>query len=117
MFILQPQPSRVGREAFRQAILQRLIPALRAFSPDLILLSTGFDMAEGDVGNLKSSSSPLSPGVSPVGMDLKPADFEWVTMELVKIADICCNGRLVRIYECYSVVRIFSYSSLFFCRR
>lgn len=53
-------------------------------------------MAEGDVGNLRSASTPpMSPGVSPVGMNLRSADFEWVTMELVKIADICCNGRLV----------------------
>lgn len=35
------QSVRYGRDAFKQAILQRLIPALRAFSPDLILLSTG----------------------------------------------------------------------------
>jgi acetoin utilization deacetylase AcuC-like enzyme len=40
-----PQVTRVGRDAFRQAILQRLVPALRAFSPDLILLSTGATLA------------------------------------------------------------------------
>jgi hypothetical protein len=52
------------------------------------------------VGNLRSSSMPpMSPGLSPVGMNLRSADFEWVTMELVKIADICCNGRLVSVLE------------------
>jgi hypothetical protein len=103
------QISRSGRDAFKQAILQRLIPSLRAFSPDLILLSTGtpssllsvllghlsddctgFDPAAGDVGNTKHEI-----GGPAIGMNLRPIDFEWVTMELVKIADICCNGRLV----------------------
>jgi hypothetical protein len=32
-----------GRHAVRRVIEQRLIPALRAFSPDLILVSAGFD--------------------------------------------------------------------------
>ena len=57
-------------------------------------------MAEGDVGNQRSSSlPPMSPGISPMGMNLRPADFQWVTRELVNIADICCNGRLVSVLE------------------
>ena len=32
-----------GRQAYRHAIQYRLLPALRAFNPDLILKSTGFD--------------------------------------------------------------------------
>ena len=36
-----------GRLAYRRAIVQRLIPALRAFSPGLILISAGFDGAQG----------------------------------------------------------------------
>lgn len=94
----------VGRDAYKQAITQRLIPALRAFSPDLILLSTGlnfilhhnfsgFDPASGDVGNLKNNG--LSIGSPLPGMNLRPWDFEWVTTEMIKIADICCNGKLV----------------------
>ena len=64
------------------------------------LCHAGFDMAEGDVGNLRSSSMPpMSPGISPMGMNLRPEDFEWVTRELVNIADICCNGRLVSVLE------------------
>ena len=39
-----------GREGYRQGIEQRLIPSLRAFNPSLILLSSGFDAAAGDVG-------------------------------------------------------------------
>ena len=49
-----PLKATFGRLAVRRAIAQRLIPALRAFSPDLILMSSGFDGAAGDVGNTKT---------------------------------------------------------------
>ena len=84
----------VGREAYRQAITQRLLPSLRAFNPDLILLSTGFDPVEGDVGNTRSGTAD-----GEAGMDLQPKDFEWVTSEILKIADICCSGRVVSVLE------------------
>eukprot|EP00605_Chrysophyceae_sp_TOSAG23-4_P001803 GSChrysophyteH1.ASY1.ANO1.1993.1 assembled CDS len=79
--------------AYRQAIIQRLLPSLRAFNPDLILLSTGFDPALGDVGNSKTS------GDNEGGMDMTPEDFEWVTSEILKISDICCAGRVVSVLE------------------
>lgn len=45
-----------------------------------------------------------------MGMNLRPIDFEWVTMELVKIADICCNGRLVLFTLCFIIyLFIFNY--------
>jgi acetoin utilization deacetylase AcuC-like enzyme len=61
----------------------------------LILLSSGFDAADGDVGNCKHipSSLPMK------GMDLKPEDFSWATTEVMKIADICCNGRFISVLE------------------
>jgi acetoin utilization deacetylase AcuC-like enzyme len=79
-----------GREAYRQAISLRLLPALRAFNPNLILLSTGFDPAAGDVGNSRNGEP---------GMDVRVEDFEWATTEIMKIADICCNGRMVSVLE------------------
>lgn len=87
-----------GRDAYRQAILQRLIPSLRAFNPDLILLSTGFDPADGDVGNIRNYRSDKD-FKTLKGMDLTPEDFAWVTSEIMKIADICCNGRVVSVLE------------------
>jgi acetoin utilization deacetylase AcuC-like enzyme len=38
-----------GCLAYREASWNRLLPALRAFNPDLILISAGFDAAKGDV--------------------------------------------------------------------
>jgi len=84
-----------GREGYRQAIQQRLIPSLRAFNPTLILLSIGFDAAAGDVGNTRQI-----PGEGTrMGIDLLPEDFAWATTEIMKIADICCSGRLVSVLE------------------
>ena len=66
---------------YREAITKRLVPSLRAFNPSLILLSMGFDTAEGDIGNMKTSA-----GSSEIGMDLKINDFEWTTVEILKVA-------------------------------
>jgi hypothetical protein len=100
----------VGRDAYRRVIQQRLIPSLRAFNPSLILLSMGFDALNGDVGNCKHTHpAPSAAGGGGAagkqaqgpqrGMDLSVLDIAWVTTEVMKIADICCNGRLVSVLE------------------
>eukprot|EP00957_Ditylum_brightwellii_P071747 5453804-Ditylum_brightwellii.AAC.1 len=65
----------VGRQAYRRAIQHRLIPALRAFNPDLILISTGFDASRGDVGNARHYAG----GRERMGLDLEPEDYAWTT--------------------------------------
>ncbi len=40
-----------GRTAYNKAVDKRLLFALRAFQPDLILISAGFDGGVHDVGN------------------------------------------------------------------
>ena len=32
-------------------------------------------------------------------MDLSPDDFAWATTEVLKIADICCSGKVVSVLE------------------
>lgn len=73
-----------------------MLPALRAFNPSLILLSTGFDAAAGDIGNQKMSAGM---NANERGMDLTPEDFRWVTKEIMHVADICCHGRVVSVLE------------------
>lgn len=70
--------SGAGRHAYRRAIQHRLIPALRAFNPDLILISAGFDAAKGDVGNAKH----MFGAKESMGMDLLPADYGWATRKV-----------------------------------
>lgn len=33
------------------------------------------------------------------GMDLTAEDFQWVTTEIMRVADLCCHGRLVSVLE------------------
>ncbi|GKY98023.1 hypothetical protein MPSEU_000760400 [Mayamaea pseudoterrestris] len=83
-----------GRLAYRQAIQSRLLPALRAFDPDLILISAGFDAAKGDVGNARHEKGGERPG-----LDLEPQDYAWTTRKILEVADICCQGRVVSVLE------------------
>ena len=84
-----------GRHAYRNAIQNRLLPALRAFNPDLILISAGFDACKGDVGNAKHEFI----GKERMGLDLEPEDYAWTTRKILEIADICCQGRVVSVLE------------------
>lgn len=54
----------------------------------------GFDTAQGDVGNMRTTAYKAE-----IGMDLQLKDFEWTTMEIMKIADLCCGGRVVSVLE------------------
>ncbi len=73
-----------GREAVGKAFQERLLPALQAFSPDLILLSAGFDSRVGD----------------PLGhFRLTDSDFGELTMLMVEVAEKFCDGRLVSLLE------------------
>ncbi len=73
-----------GGAAFREAFQSRILPSLKNFSPDLILISAGFDAHESDpLGSLR----------------LKEEDFGWVTMQLAEVAHKHCHGRLVSMLE------------------
>lgn len=89
-----PSPVYTGRQAYRQAIQNRLLPALRAFNPDLILISSGFDACKGDVGNARHER-----GGEKMGLDLEAEDYAWTTRKILEIADICCHGRVVSVLE------------------
>ena len=59
-------------------------PALRQFKPDLLLVSAGFDAHERD---------PLG------GMRLTAGGFAAMTMELRRVAEECCEGRMAMVME------------------
>jgi acetoin utilization deacetylase AcuC-like enzyme len=73
-----------GGEPFREAFESRILPALRNFSPDLILVSAGFDAHRDD---------PLA------NLELVEADFAWVSQQLAEAADGMTGGRLVSLLE------------------
>ncbi len=73
-----------GSGQFHAAYEDRILPSLRAFNPDLILISAGFDAHRDD---------PLA------GLELTEADFAWVTLQLMEVADELCGGRIVSMME------------------
>ena len=79
-------PLREGDDGdqFKQAYLDRILPAVDNFAPDLILVSAGFDAHHRD---------PLA------GLELTANDFDWISGELMELADKHCNHRLVSLLE------------------
>ena len=73
-----------GSIEFRAAYTDIIFPALRAFDPDLLLISAGFDAHVCD---------PLCQ------LNVKTEDFGWITRELLGIAADCCDGRAVSSLE------------------
>ena len=71
-------------ERFRDAFESRIFPALKNFSPDMILISAGFDAHE---------AVPLS------SLRLVEADLLWVTEQLIAYAERQCDGRVVSMLE------------------
>ena len=83
----------MGVKDFLSKINTRLLSSLRAFNPDLILMSSGFDAGIYDVGNAQHRARCKG------GMDLQPSDYASITKEIMKVAEICCEGRLVSVLE------------------
>ena len=69
---------------FREAFESRILPELSDFSPELILISAGFDAHIRD---------PLA------NLGLVEEDFAWATKKLLDIAHEFCNGRIVSMLE------------------
>ncbi len=73
-----------GSDAFKEAFLSRVLPAIDQFRPDLIIISAGFDAHHRD---------PLAQ------INLVEADFDWATAELMDRAGRFAKGRLVSLLE------------------
>jgi acetoin utilization deacetylase AcuC-like enzyme len=73
-----------GGNAFREAFESTILPRLREFKPDLLVVSAGFDAHTRD---------PLA------NLNLVEADYAWVTKKLMEIADANAKGRIVSMLE------------------
>jgi len=80
----EPLPSGGGSGEFRAAYRERVLPALDAFAPQLVLISAGFDAHRLD---------PLA------NLNLDADDYAWITRELVAIAHRHALGRVVSSLE------------------
>jgi len=73
-----------GGPEFREAFDTAILPRLKDFRPDLIVISAGFDAHARD---------PLA------NLNLLEADFAWATQKLMEIADADAGGRVVSVLE------------------
>lgn len=79
-----PLPDGTGSKVFRDVMQRVVLPRVDEFSPQLLLISAGFDAHAHD---------PLA------GMNLTTEDFGWVTEKLCDLADAHCAGRVVSSLE------------------
>jgi len=73
-----------GGDAFREAFEVAILPRLRDFKPDILIISAGFDAHTRD---------PLA------NLNLVEADYTWVTKKLMDIANDSAQGRIVSMLE------------------
>jgi acetoin utilization deacetylase AcuC-like enzyme len=73
-----------GGDAFREAFESRILPRLREFRPELIVISAGFDAHMRD---------PLA------NLNLVEEDFAWATRKIMEVADRSADGRIVSMLE------------------
>ena len=79
-----PLPPGAGGKAFRQRFEDRVLPAVEAFHPEMILVSAGFDAHRAD---------PLAQ------LELDAADFAWATRRLLAAARRHAGGRVAAVLE------------------
>jgi len=73
-----------GGAEFRDAFESTILPRLRNFQPELIVISAGFDAHQRD---------PLA------NLNLLEADFLWATQKIMEVAQASANGRVVSMLE------------------
>ena len=73
-----------GGDQFREAFETVILPRLRDFKPEILVISAGFDAHTRD---------PLA------NLNLVEADYSWVTKKLMDVADAGAQGRIVSLLE------------------
>jgi len=79
-----PVPAFTKNEVVKDIVLNRWLPVLDDFQPELILISAGFDAhREDEMGQ----------------MDLVEKDYEWITKKLMDVANRYAQGRIISFLE------------------
>lgn len=73
-----------GSAEFRRAVSDIVLPQLRGFRPELLIVSAGFDAHAAD---------PLAQ------LNLITDDYRWITQALMEVAEESCEGRIVSALE------------------
>ena len=79
-----PVPAYSKGDVVRELVTQKWLPALHAHKPEMIFISAGFDAhREDDLGQ----------------MGLVEADFAWITEQIMSVAKLYAQGRIVSCLE------------------
>jgi acetoin utilization deacetylase AcuC-like enzyme len=79
-----PLAPMTGGPEMRAAFENRVLPAVRAHAPQLVMISAGFDAHRDD---------PLA------SLQWTAGDFRWATARICELAAECCDGRVVSTLE------------------
>ena len=79
-----PLPPGAGSAEFREGYRRTILPALKRFAPEFLIVSAGFDAHARD---------PLAQ------MRLGADDYAWVTKELLAVAETSARGRVISCLE------------------
>lgn len=83
-----------GSLAFREALTDKVLPAMKAFRPDIIFISAGFDGHRDDIlGGVAAVKDPNVPA------GYVEEDFAWATQQVLQLAGEVCDGRVVSVLE------------------
>ena len=89
-----PLQQGVGDEGFKTIYENLIIPSLRRFEPDLILVSAGYDAHWDD---------PLA------NLSLSLEGYDWISRKLISAADEICSGKIVFFLEGGYNLEVLSY--------
>ena len=79
-----PLPPGTGHRGYLAAMERLALPAIRAFSPDVLIIACGYDAAAND----------------PLGRMLATADtFAMMTAQVMQLSRDICGGKLVMVHE------------------
>jgi acetoin utilization deacetylase AcuC-like enzyme len=79
-----PLEAGVGDNGFKKVYEEIVLPALRRFNPDLMLVSAGYDAHWDD---------PLA------NLNLSLRGYNWISRELIRLADDICSGKIIFFLE------------------
>jgi len=79
-----PMPAGSGNDAYEQAFVDQILPAIDSYGPDAILISAGFDAHHAD---------PLG------AISLSTEFYSWMTERMLEAADKHAGGRLISVLE------------------
>eukprot|EP01025_Chloroclados_australasicus_P038965 TRINITY_DN4021_c0_g1_i16.p1 TRINITY_DN4021_c0_g1~~TRINITY_DN4021_c0_g1_i16.p1 ORF type:complete len:942 (+),score=61.89 TRINITY_DN4021_c0_g1_i16:57-2882(+) len=76
----------IRAKMWQRAWRDKILPAIVNFNPDLIFMSSGFDAHRKDC-------------INDGHIGLTERNFEWITDQIVQVANRCCSGRVVSVLE------------------